>query len=196
MPFDPRYTQQQKDAVASAHLDRGVPYRRIVAMARAGELKIDGEQVAPFDPNPHSIRDWIRKERKRRAGRAWSPMTDRDPLDAVETLRRRMLSMADAQLRRLEAKQGDPRQGERIKPVSYEEMRQLARAMKEIAGISGPAEARPTVPGQKHNGHQNGGVTTGGMAGQLIAAHKRSSAAPDAQQQQQEEEEAPGSWQE
>jgi hypothetical protein len=72
------------------------------------------------------------------------------PRDAIEALRRRLVNAADAELAAMEKRQKNG------KSVPGEELRQVARAVREIAAIPGPSDARPAAPGARVNGDATG----------------------------------------
>ncbi len=56
--------------------------------------------------------------------------------------------------------------------VTGEALRQVARALRELAAIPGPNDPRPPAPGAKINGVRNGSETRGGLAGKILAASR------------------------
>lgn len=175
-PFAPKYTQRQRDALAFAYLDRGIrPARRVVELAAAGQLELDGEKLPAFTTNQNAVRDFAAKLRKTRDGKTASTLADAPPRDAIETLRRRLISMTDGCIAIEERRKPEDRDPERI--------RQLARATREIAALPGPSDPRPAAPGQRKDGKREGGETRGGLPGPLLADHRRTAgkAQPDPQ---------------
>jgi hypothetical protein len=61
-------------------------------------------------------------------------------------------------------------------PVPGEEIRQVARAAREIASLPGLDDPAPVAPGLRTpgTGHKDSGMTRGGLAGMILAAHERS----------------------
>jgi hypothetical protein len=52
---------------------------------------------------------------------------------------------------------------------SWEEWRQVARAVREIAALPGPSDPRPVAPGASVNGRRDGAATRGGLAAAILA---------------------------
>ena len=103
--WDAVYTDEQRDALAHAYLDRGIgSMAQVARLARAGELVYNGAQVDAFDVPDGSARDIIRKAEQRRAGDR-SALADKPPRDAVETIRRRLVGMLDADTERIARQQ-------------------------------------------------------------------------------------------
>lgn len=166
--FQRIYSRELETAVQTASLDRGVaPARVIQEDIVAGRFTVDGVTFPAQNVGIDTVRGWIREERQRRAGRVESPLAKLEPRDAIETLRLRLLSSADAMLKHQEEKRRDRRDPER--------MRQIARLVREAAAIPGHHEPRPPRPGQHvpGEGRSNGGKTEGGLAGAILAAHGR-----------------------
>jgi len=166
--FQTVYTSTQREALAVTYVDRKVrPARRVVDLAAAGSLELDGVTLEPFKTNENTVRDEARKLRNRRAGKVKSEVAAMPPRDAVEALRRRFVNVLDAELEAVENRPRGKRDPERL--------RQIARALREVAAIPGPTEPRPVKPGQKNPGTQttNGGTTKGGLAGAILAADAR-----------------------
>jgi hypothetical protein len=138
-----------------------------LALAAAGELEHNGERLPPFETNQSTVRSLARQRTRQRMGHATSELATRPPGDAVEALRRRLVNLADAGLTRLERELR--RRGARL---DFEQVRQAARAVREIAALPGPEDPRPPSPGERVGGQRNGGATRGGLAGELVAAHR------------------------
>jgi hypothetical protein len=162
------YTPKQREALAFAYLDRHIrPAERVVELAAAGQLELDGEQLAPFAVAPSSVRDCASKVRRRRAGELKSTTAMQHPRDAAHALQRRLFSVADQELAVEEAKRRGRRDPERL--------RQIARAVREAVAIPAPGDTPPVAPGQKRPGTQTteGGATRGGLAGAILASSAR-----------------------
>jgi hypothetical protein len=178
--FDRRYTDAQRDALVEAYVDRGVrPARRVAELAAAGELTHNGEPVERFTVPVSTVRSLARDARRHRHSTA--TLDSLAPRDAVERLRLRLIRAIDRELNRVERRQ---RAGE---PVKGEELRQLARAQRELAQIPGLRDPLPPAPGAKVNGVREGGETRGGLAGPMMrdlrsngAAGGQASSAPSA----------------
>lgn len=160
-----KYTRDQREAVADAYNDRGIrPARKVVALARAGELRLNGELLAPFDMAETSVRSFAAEARKRRAGRGRSALQDVPHRDAIDSLRRRFIACADAMLGELEVK----------KPVNRdpERLRQIIRVAREAAALPATPTETAVKPGETVRGKHHGGATRGGLAGDLMRAHQ------------------------
>jgi hypothetical protein len=181
-PFTAKYTDEQREAVAQAYEDRGIrPARRIRELAQAGELTWKGEPLEAFDMPEPSILCYAGNLRRKRAGKVKSTLADLPHRDAVESLRRRLLAAADQHLIDYEKAQKKP--GAKPDP---ELLRQIARATREIAAMPGPKEPKPVAPGQRRrngDGHEDG-RTGGGIAGQILAAHRKQPRGETAQRAQ------------
>ncbi len=162
--FDQKYTQDQRDSAIHAALDRHItPRKAIVELAKRGELLTpDGRKVRPFDLNIYTLRGWTRAAERRRQGKIDGRINDPD--DALEGLRTRMLIIGNDELTYWERK---PR-GKR----DHEQIRQIARMLREAAAIPRKGEGRGRAPGQKVDGVQTEGRSRAGMVGSLIAAHR------------------------
>ena len=87
----------------------------------------------------NTVRDCARKLKARRAGKLKSDAAMLPARDAVEALRRRLVSLADREMRVAERQKRGT--------VQPETLRQIARAVREIAAIPGIDDARPIHPG-------------------------------------------------
>jgi hypothetical protein len=173
--FSSKYSDGQRAAVVAAFVDRGITAPAVVELASAGNLEHDGEQLAPFEMPASTVRSLARDARRRRSGAMRAELANAAPADALEDLRRRLVSAIDHELRQVERRQSA---GKAVKGAG-EELRQLARAYRELAARTGPTGSRPPVPDAKVNGVRDGGVTRGGIAGPLLADH-RASGSPSA----------------
>lgn len=171
--FSSKYSDEQRAAVVAAFVDGGSTAPAIVDLASAGTLEHDGEQLAPFEMPASTVRSLARDARRRRSGAMRLDLANAAPADALEDLRRRLVSAIDHELRQVERRQSA---GKAVKGAG-EELRQLARAYRELASRTGPVGSRPAAPGAKVNGAREGGQTRGGLAGALLADH-RASAVP------------------
>ncbi len=165
--IQPKYSDEQREAVAHAYNDRNIrPAAAVVALAASGELTWKGERLAPFTIGESYVRETARRQMKRRAGKRMGPtVADAEPRDAVETLRRRLVIATEGELDAIELAQ------RRGKPVAGDDLRQLARAIREIAAIPGPTDPRPTTaPGKGATSRKKGGEspTTTGVAGAIL----------------------------
>lgn len=159
-----KYSDAQRLAAAHAVEDLGLTPAEAVAAASAGRLTYDGKQLPAFDMPRTSAATYARRLRERRLGEATGDMAQQPPRDAVETLRKRLVNLADRELGALErSKTGS---------VDPERLRQTARAVREIAALPGPTDPTPAAPGARTNGEQHGGQTRGGLAGPLLKDHR------------------------
>lgn len=172
--FEARYTQAQRDALATAYEDRRVrPAARVVALAEAGELE-PGLPAFRVPGGVNTVRDFARKLRQRRAGEHTSELSKLPPRDAIEQLRRRLVNVCDQVLQDIERTPAAKRDMERI--------RQAGRAIREAAAIPGPTDPTPPRPGHTKTpeGKRPEGETRGGPAGTLLKAHRAQGASDQA----------------
>ena len=166
-----KYTQWQREAITASYALTWATAGRVAELARAGELEHPaGARLGPFEVPDDTVRSIVRRERIRRtAARAAVPLVDQPPRDAVERLRQRFVAGLDAEMTRIEIEQAEGR------CVTGEVLRQVARALRELAAIPGPTDPRPPAPGAKVNGARDGGETRGGLAGHILAASRPAS---------------------
>lgn len=175
--WERKWTDDQKEAVAVAYVDRKLgSYKRIAQLAAAGELTLGETALDPFPMPVNTIKGEVSALRKRRAGLVKTELAGQ--ADAIEVLRRRLIAVADAELRALERRKVGNRDMERH--------RQIARAVREAAAIPLPGDKRPAPLGQRdaETGEMTSGATRAGLAGAIFAAHKKGETAPDAQNKQ------------
>lgn len=133
------YTGEQCEAMYLA-VDRfKLRAAEVQNRARAGSLAPDLE---PFEVPINSVRSIVRRERRRRAGLAVSAVAELPAHDAVEALRRRLVSAADHELRRWEGRQKRASTAKQAEEVTAG-LRSVARLVKEAAAIPGPNDPRP-----------------------------------------------------
>jgi hypothetical protein len=161
-----RYTQWQREAVASAYTWTSATAGRVAELAARGELKHPtGALLGPFNVPASTVRSLARRARLREAAAlAATALVDMPPRDAVERLRVQLVTVIDAEIDRIEAEQSEGR------AISGETLRQVARAIRELASIPGPNGPRPPAPGAKVNGVRDGSETRGGLAGKVLIA--------------------------
>src|SRR3954449_2076805 len=95
--FVRKWTDDQREAMVSARLDRGMTFRRVVELANAGALTApDGTRLEPFDPPVSTIAGLVRAAKRKRMGKDVSQLAQLEPRDAIEALRRRLINAADA----------------------------------------------------------------------------------------------------
>lgn len=173
-PFERRYTDEQKAAMAYAYEDRRIrPARVVVDLAGRGELQWEGATVESFETNDDQVRYEASQLRRRRAGQRTSELAKADPRDAVEALRRRLVNLVDALLTDLEEKARKDKSA-----VDPERVRQLARAAKEAAALPGPKDPRPAPSGTRHKDGEREPRTNGGLGGTLLSANRKGDAQP------------------
>lgn len=155
--------------MAVAFVDRGVSAPQIVMLAAEGRLPSAsrrGELLRPFQANIRYVRKLGALLRRKRAGRTDGRIAEAAPRDAIEELRRRLVSAAEEELAEWEKLKKGTRDLDRL--------RQIMRATREAAALPGPKDARPPKPGDKTPGGGDasrvGGPTTGGLAGQILKA--------------------------
>lgn len=164
--FSEKYTDAQRDAIASAVLDRGAKYKRAVELAAAGELTTpDGDRLDPFTFKLTYVGTVVDREKRRRVG-VKTTVAALEPRDAVEVLRRNLVDVMDDEMRHLKKAKSGTRDPEKL--------RQFARALRELQAIPGPKEGARPAPGAKDNGKREGGETRGGMSGELLKANRAS----------------------
>jgi hypothetical protein len=156
------YSSAQREAIASTYL-LGAAAREVVTLAAAGELQHpSGATLRPFVTVEGTVRSLGHRERRRRLKASEAVDPDADPRDAVERRRRALLAAIDTELRRMRIEQ------EQGRLTKLDRLRQIARAIREVAALPGPSEPRPPAPGAKVNGVRQGGETRGGIAGRVL----------------------------
>lgn len=169
-PFETKYTDEQRDALAHTYEDRRIrPARLVVQLAADGQLEWKGQKLEPFHTTENTVRSLADQLRKSRAGTRSSDLATIPHKDAIEQLRRRLVAAADHILAAEErALKTDPRKTE------PERLRQIVRVVREAAALPGPNDPRPTAPGRMKDGEQSGSPTRAGtaLAGKLMAAHR------------------------
>lgn len=178
-----KWTATQREAVASAVEDRGIGATEVARLAAAGHIEHEGIRLEPFPIPAATVRTYALRLRKTRAGKAAAPIADLEPRDATETLRRRLATLVDDRLAAAERKKKGT--------TDPEELRQMARAIREFAAIPAKTDPRPAAPGARVNGApRTEGETKGGLSGPLVADHRRTTGkaqpAPSADPQRDE----------
>lgn len=166
--------------------DRGIHRpQSIVALAAGGELTADGDLVDAFTITASSARyigDSYLKRRKRQANQA---IAQHEPQDAIEALRRRFVAVLNEQLTDVERLQARGKHAQ----IKGEQLRQIARALRELAALPGPEGGkRARAPGAHDpaQGITPDGTTRGGLAGKIRATTQPRPITPvqdDAQEQ-------------
>jgi hypothetical protein len=134
--FGAKYTPEQRDAFVGAVLD-GVPglegrgpggtLTAPQAVKAAADGKLPG--LPAFEVNLSTVRHYAQLERRAREGVTISRLDRKDPREAVELLVKRMVRIADKELQRIERRPNN-------RPVPAEDLRKLARAVREIDGLA------------------------------------------------------------
>lgn len=164
--FQRVYSDLQRDAIREAWGDRGIrPAERVAALAAAGELTCAGELVPAFHVPAQTVRDLGRKYLRKRAGLERSATLELPAADQVEAMRRRLVAAVDAELESVERLQA------RRREVSPERIRQLARAVRELAALPAPGAPAQAPRPERHR------TTRGGLAGQILRADRSSGGA-------------------
>lgn len=169
--FEAVYTDEQRDALATAYEDRRIrPARRVVELAQAGELA-PGLAAFTVHGGDNTVRDMARKLRARRAGQHVRETSKRAPRDMLETLRVRLVAIVEEEIARVEREQ--KKRG--AKPIDPDRLRQLARALREAAAIPTRDEPAAPKPGHGPIAQRQGGATRSSatLAGRILADASR-----------------------
>jgi len=166
-PWDAKFTAEQKEAAALARVDGHRTARRVAEMAAAGELTHRGEPVGAFDISSNYVNQLGERLKRTRRGETVSKLAEMPHRDAIEVLRRRLVSVGDAVLTALE-KQAEKEPAK----LDLERLRQAGRVVVELGKIPAATEPQPTqarraAAGQTHT------PTRGGPAGALLREHRR-----------------------
>jgi hypothetical protein len=169
MTWNARYSDDQREAMAVAYIDRGASAKLVVDLAARGELEVYGRRLEPFETNESTVRSVAGKVRRRRFGEVKSTLAAMPANDANETLRRRLMSAADVLLsdyeRHLKRRPGE---------TDPERLRQIVLVAREAAALPGPNDPRPPAPGVSVNGRRTEGATRGGLGDQILKAARGS----------------------
>jgi hypothetical protein len=167
--FDAKYTEEQRRAIEYAYLDAAIrPATEIPRLAAAGQLVWQGHPVEAFEIPYATALEIGKAEERRRTGRAHSQLVNQPHNDAVETLRRRMVSLLDHETNRLEREQRKAQN----KPIDAEQLRKVGRALRELASMPKPG-TRGVRPGSGARAGEPTGeapAKDNSMAGALRAA--------------------------
>lgn len=178
-PWKRVYSDQQRNALRYVFFVKGITnMAQIGRLANAGELVFEGRDIPAFPIPAASVRDIINQEKRKRLGKQHSDLVAKPPGDAVETLRRRLTSILDHETARLEKWQ----EKNTKTPVDAEQIRKLARAVRELDALPGPGErSTKTAPGRGAQ-QGNGGeapAKPNTLAGTLAAALKPGAINPE-----------------
>jgi hypothetical protein len=162
------YSDAQRDALAAAFAQPSVTAKRVAEMAAAGELvDAEGQPFKEFSVPESTIRDFARQARLSEA--RGSALDDGSPRDAIEALRQRLIKLADAEMKVLEAQP----QGK----VDLERLRWVIRCVDDAAKIPRPPEPRPRSDERGEGTPRSPDATAPGV-GSLITEHRRTLPAP------------------
>jgi hypothetical protein len=165
MGLERRYTDQQRDAMAAAYVDLGIrPASRVAELAQAGELELHGEKVEPFTTFEATVRTEAKRLRNRRAGKVRSEMAKLPAQDAIEAMRRRLVTAWEQEMSCLERRKPGNRDTEQIA--------KLARVAREIRAIPAPNKRIEPEPRRTEQGPASRTPHTQ-RAGSLIQAARR-----------------------
>lgn len=167
--FDSKYTEEQRRAIEYAYLDAAIrPATEIPRLAAAGQLVWQGRPVEAFAIPYATALEIGKAEERRRTGRAHSRLVNQPHNDAVETLRRRMVSLLDHETNRLEREQRKAQN----KPIDAEQLRKVGRALRELASMPKPGTrgVRPGSGARSGEPTGEGPAKDNSMAGALRAA--------------------------
>lgn len=135
--FAPVYTPDQRAAFTRAAVDDQIPPTRVAEIAAAGELY----GLEPFTVPVSTIKDYAKKERRRREKAAPKLKDLGNGTAAADALRRRVLVLADAML-----DQADKRRIQRkLTPADFET---TSRAVLRIAAQLEGKMSDPAKPDQ------------------------------------------------
>lgn len=167
--WERKYSDEERTALEEAYLDRGIrPVKRIKALAEAGELPYNGAQLPAFTVPLSTIYDLGRTAKQRRSGVIHSELADGDPDDAIEVIRKRLLSVADHETKRLvKAAKRDKT------PANAKELQGWARALREAAAIPARHQQRlPIQPGlpARDGTREKESATVGTLARDILKA--------------------------
>lgn len=168
MAWAANYDDRQREAIAVARVDLGLSAPEIVELAASGDLELRGERLEPFTASASSVKRIGTRYERQQLGLERSPLEDLDAGDAVEQLRRRLVRAVDYESRQVVKRQ------KRGEPASGEELRQLGRALRELASIPGRNDPRPPAPGQRElgTGKRASGATRGGLGAKILDSHR------------------------
>ena len=167
--FRRKWTDEQREAVATAHLERRLSSVRVAQLAAAGDLtRRDGTKLDPFPIPPSSIATIARRTQEKQAKHTESDLARIPHRDAIEQLRIAYITTAERELQAEQRKKDGTR--------NLERMRQIGRVLREAVALPARTEPVPTAPGAKENGKTNGGKTGGGLA---LAIQRDLNQAPD-----------------
>ena len=174
-PWDAKFTDEQKEAVAIARVDGGRTARRVAEMAAAGELTLRGEPVGAFNISDRYVNEIGKRLERDRTGKTASKVAELPHRDAVENLRLRLIAGADAMLTAWEKQAAKSPE-----KADTERHRQIVRCVLEASRLPGPGDKRPAPDTSKDQQGKSAPRTVGGPAGALLKEHRRTAPAQEA----------------
>jgi hypothetical protein len=151
LTFARKYNDEQRSAVEIAWGDRAIrPAARIVELARSGDLSdTHGRPVEAFELPESAVRTLGARYVRRRQQHEIELRRGTSP-DALEQLRRRMLLALELELQRLERLQTRTVGRAPRVPIA-EQLRQLARAARELAAVPTLEQPAPASGARPHS---------------------------------------------
>lgn len=156
--FSQKYSPEQRRAIVDAVLDgvdgqpgsgplgQGTPeLGRQMTAKEAQRAAAEGRlpDLEPFDMNLSTIRNYAQEERRDRDGKKPSRLDRKPPAEAADEVFRRVLRMADATLRRAEAK------AKSSKGLTLKEISDLAKISSDIDRAAKQRMTKPASPGAR-----------------------------------------------
>lgn len=166
-PFDEKLTDDQREAAALRYIDTEDTGREVARKAAAGELTLRGEPVPAFEIAPSYAAQLGIKMRNKRTGKAATKVADMPHRDAIEVLRRRLVSVGDSVVAALE-KQAEKEPTK----VDLERLRQAGRVVVELGRIPAATEPQQSAQTKAADGRRMA-PTSGGLAGALVREHRQ-----------------------
>lgn len=163
--FTARLSRDQRDAAAHARVDGGMSAPAVARAAKAGTLELRGRTLEPFTISASYVADLGTRLRRERRGKA-TGIAEEPHRDAIEHLRRRLVVVADEELREEERKRPSKR--------DLGKLREITRCVREAAALPGPRDPRPAKPGHGPLDERTSSTTRSPntLAGGILAAHR------------------------
>jgi hypothetical protein len=147
--FEKRFTAEQRRAIFDMRWQEGATYTRIKRAAELGELRDDLE---PFAISPASISKIVREYALAKEGLNYSRLAKHEPADAVRTLAKRTVSIAEREVERLAQ-----RQARAPNHSIAGELNALTAMLGKLATLSQRIPRAPARPGKDGAEHEDGG---------------------------------------
>jgi hypothetical protein len=167
--FQSKFSDEERAAVVAARRTLSAP--EVARRAASGRLKsAAGSTALPaFVISPSTVRDLVARDRRRHAGEAPSSLASLEPVQAIEGLRKRLLSAADHLLADYEAQVA--RNPSKADP---ERLRQLLRCAREAAALSpsAPSSTEQREASGLRPAGARGDQMPGGLVGRMLADHR------------------------